>query len=72
MRSLRSLRPNKIVPRGTRVMEARGVSLVAKDAREIAADSDCRRLPRKRGRQSVIGRGLGDFRQDLQDLGAGG
>ena len=64
-----------IVPRGTRVMEARGVSLVAKDAREIAADSDCRRLPRKRGRQSAIGRGLrcfGQDLQDLQDLGAGG
>ena len=50
-----------IVPRGTWVMVARGVSLVAKDAKEIAADSDCRRLPRKRGRQSVIVRGLGDF-----------
>ena len=56
-----------IVPRGTRVMEARGVGFVAKDAKEIAADSDCRRLPRKRGRQSVIGRSLGDFRQDLPD-----
>ena len=50
-----------IVPRGTR-----DVGLVAKDA-EIATDSDCRRLPRKRGRQSAIGRGLGDFRQDLPD-----
>ena len=58
-----------IVPRGTRVMVARGVSLVAKDAREIAVDSDCRRLPRKRGRQSVIGRGLRCFGQDW---GAGG
>ena len=44
-----------IVPRGTR-----DVGLVAKDA-EIATDSDCRRLPRKRGRQSAIGRGLGDL-----------
>ena len=45
----------------------RGLGFVAKDAMEIAADSDCRRLPRKRGRQSVIGRGLGNFRQGLQN-----
>ena len=38
----------------------------------IAADSDCRRLPRKRGRQSAIVRGFGYFGQDLQDGGIGG
>ena len=39
----------------------RGLGFVAKDAMEIAADSDCRRLPRKRGRQSAIVRGFGYF-----------